>query len=48
MWSIAMGMTAFVITQRPWMFWLVIAAGFSIYFLQAYLRKRPATIGDRS
>jgi hypothetical protein len=48
MWSIAIGMTAFVVTQRLWMFWLVMAAGFAIYFLQAYLRKRPATIGDRS
>jgi protein-S-isoprenylcysteine O-methyltransferase Ste14 len=48
MWSIAIGMTAFVVTQRIWMFWLVMAAGFAIYFLQAYLRKRPATIGDRS
>ena len=43
MWSIAIGMTAFVITRRIWMFWLVMGAGFAIYFLQAYLRKRPAT-----
>jgi hypothetical protein len=43
MWSIAMGMTAFVVTQRIWVFWLVMSAGFAIYFLQAYLRKRPST-----
>ncbi|MGA8308008.1 MAG: isoprenylcysteine carboxylmethyltransferase family protein, partial [Candidatus Acidiferrales bacterium] len=43
MWSIAIGMTAFVVTQRIWMFWLVMGVGFAIYFLQAYLRKRPAT-----
>jgi hypothetical protein len=43
MWSIPIGMTAFVITQRLWSFWLVMAVGFAIYFRQAYLRKRPAT-----
>jgi hypothetical protein len=43
MWSIAMGMTAFVVTQRLWSFWLVMALGFAIYFLQAHLRKRPIT-----
>jgi hypothetical protein len=48
MWSIAIGMTAFVVTQRIWMFWLVMGVGFAIYFLQAYLRKRPASPGDRS
>jgi hypothetical protein len=48
MWSIAIVMTAFVLTQRLWVFWLVMGAGFAIYFLQAYLRKRPATLGDRS
>jgi protein-S-isoprenylcysteine O-methyltransferase Ste14 len=48
MWGIAVGMTAFVVTQRIWMFWLVMGAGFATYFLQAYLRKRPATVGDRS
>jgi hypothetical protein len=42
MWSIAIGMTAFVVTQRIWMFWLVMGVGFAIYFLQAYLRKRPS------
>ena len=41
MWSIPIGMTAFVITQRLWSFWLVMSVGFAIYFLQAHLRKRP-------
>jgi hypothetical protein len=40
--------TDFEFKQRFWMFWLVMAAGFATYFLQAYLRKRPTTVGDRS
>jgi protein-S-isoprenylcysteine O-methyltransferase Ste14 len=43
MWSIPIGMTAFVITQRLWSFWLIMALGFAICFLKAHLRKRPAT-----
>jgi protein-S-isoprenylcysteine O-methyltransferase Ste14 len=41
-WSIAIGMTAFVITQRAWLFYALTAAGFAIYFLQAWLRKPRA------
>ncbi len=40
MWALAAGMTAFVITQKIWLFYAVTAAGFAIYFLQAWLRKR--------
>ena len=43
MWTIPIGTTDFVLTQRLWAFWLVTALGFTIYFLQAYLRKHPAT-----
>jgi protein-S-isoprenylcysteine O-methyltransferase Ste14 len=43
-WSIALGMAAFVATERLWVFWLVMTLGFAIYFLQAWLRKRPATL----
>ncbi|MGA8143214.1 MAG: methyltransferase [Candidatus Acidiferrales bacterium] len=43
MWSIALAMAAFVATQRIVIFWAVMAAGFAIYFLQAYLRKSRAT-----
>jgi protein-S-isoprenylcysteine O-methyltransferase Ste14 len=39
-WGIAVGITAFVITHQLWHFWLVMGAGFAIYFLQGYLRKR--------
>ena len=39
-WSIAIGLAAFAITQRIWATWVTMAAGFLIYFLQAYLRKR--------
>jgi len=39
-WSIAIGLAAFAITQRIWTTWAAMAAGFFIYFLQGYLRKR--------
>jgi protein-S-isoprenylcysteine O-methyltransferase Ste14 len=39
-WSFAAAMLAFVVTQRASVLWTVIAIGFAIYFLQAYLRKR--------
>jgi protein-S-isoprenylcysteine O-methyltransferase Ste14 len=42
MWSIPLGMTGFVLTQRIWVFYAVMGAGFAIYFLQGWLRKRPA------
>jgi hypothetical protein len=35
-------MFAFVFTQRASVLWTVIAIAFAIYFLQAYLRKRPS------
>jgi protein-S-isoprenylcysteine O-methyltransferase Ste14 len=41
-WGIALAMAVFVITQRLWHFWLVMGAGFAVYFLQAHLRKRPS------
>jgi protein-S-isoprenylcysteine O-methyltransferase Ste14 len=42
-WCFAAAMLAFVFTQRASVLWTVIAIGFVIYFLQAYLRKRPST-----
>ncbi len=41
-WSFAAAMFAFVFTQRNSVLWGVVALGFVIYFLQAYLRKRPS------
>jgi protein-S-isoprenylcysteine O-methyltransferase Ste14 len=42
MWSIALGMTVFIITTKLWYCWAVMGGGFAIYFLQAAMRKRPS------
>ncbi|MGA2269086.1 MAG: methyltransferase [Bryobacteraceae bacterium] len=40
MWSFAIGMAVFVVTLRIVHFWIIMGAGFAVYFLQAWLRKR--------
>lgn len=39
-WSFAAGELAFAVTLKPAYFYAVIGAGFAIYFLQGYLRKK--------
>ena len=41
-WSFAVGMAVFDLTLRLAHFWIIIGAGFAVYFLQAWLRKRTA------
>jgi protein-S-isoprenylcysteine O-methyltransferase Ste14 len=43
-WSFAVGMAVFDVTLRLVHFWTIMAAGFAVYFLQAWLRKRRARI----
>ena len=42
MWSFAMAMAVFDVTLRLAHFWIVMGAGFAVYFLQGWLRKRRA------
>ena len=42
MWGLAVGMAIFDITLRLVHFWVIMGAGFAIYALQAWLRKRTA------
>ena len=44
MWGLAMGMAVFDVTLRLTDFWIIMGAGFAIYFLQDRLRKRTAKI----
>jgi hypothetical protein len=41
-WSFAIGMVVFDVTLRLVHFWVIMGAGFVVYFLQAWLRKRTA------
>ena len=40
MWSFAIGMAVFDVTLRLTHFWIIMGAGFAVYSLQAWLRKR--------
>ena len=42
MWGLAIGMAVFDVTLRLLHFWIIICAGFAVYALQAWLRKRRA------
>jgi protein-S-isoprenylcysteine O-methyltransferase Ste14 len=42
MWSFAIGMAVFDVTLRLLHFWIIMGAGFAVYALQAWLRKRRA------
>jgi protein-S-isoprenylcysteine O-methyltransferase Ste14 len=42
MWSFAIGMAVFDVTLRIVHFWIVMGAGFAVYFVHAWLRKRRA------
>jgi protein-S-isoprenylcysteine O-methyltransferase Ste14 len=42
MWGLAVGMAVFDVTLRLVHFWTIMGAGFAVYFLQAWLRKRTA------
>jgi len=42
MWSFAGGIAAFAATENIVYFWIVIGAGMAIYFLQSFLRRKPA------
>jgi protein-S-isoprenylcysteine O-methyltransferase Ste14 len=41
-WSPTVGLAVFTVTLRIAYFWGIVIAGFAIYFLQGYLRKRNA------
>ena len=41
-WSFAIGMAVFDVTLRLAHFWIIMGAGFAVYFLQAWARKRTA------
>jgi len=41
-WSLAIGMAVFDVTLRLMHFWIIMGAGFAVYFLQAWVRKRRA------
>jgi protein-S-isoprenylcysteine O-methyltransferase Ste14 len=41
-WSFAIGMAVFDVTLRLAHFWIIMGAGFAVYFLQAWARKRRA------
>jgi protein-S-isoprenylcysteine O-methyltransferase Ste14 len=43
MWGCAAGMVAFAATLNVLYYWVFMGIGFAIYFLQAFLRKKPAT-----
>jgi protein-S-isoprenylcysteine O-methyltransferase Ste14 len=40
MWSIAIGMAVYDVTMRIVHFWIIMGAGFAVYFVHARLRKR--------
>jgi protein-S-isoprenylcysteine O-methyltransferase Ste14 len=42
MWSIAIGMAVLDVTLRVLHFWIIMSAGFAVYFVHARLRKRSA------
>ena len=44
-WSFAIGMAVFDVTLRLVHFWIIMGAGFVVYFLQAWLRKRRKPAG---
>jgi protein-S-isoprenylcysteine O-methyltransferase Ste14 len=39
MWSLAIGMAVFDVTLRLAHFWIIMGTGFTVYFLQAWVRK---------
>jgi len=45
MWGLAIGMAVFDVTLRLLHFWIVMGAGFAVYYLQAWLRKRRKAAG---
>jgi protein-S-isoprenylcysteine O-methyltransferase Ste14 len=45
MWSLAIGMAVFDVTLRLAHFWIIVGTGFTVYFLQAWLRKRRKAAG---
>jgi protein-S-isoprenylcysteine O-methyltransferase Ste14 len=40
LWGIAVGMAVFVVTERIVYFWIVMGAGFAVYFVQGHLRGK--------
>jgi protein-S-isoprenylcysteine O-methyltransferase Ste14 len=42
MWGCAVGMALFAATENILYYWVPMGVGFGIYFLQAFLRKKPA------
>jgi hypothetical protein len=40
MWGLAIGMAVYAVTLRLAHFWIIIGAGFAVYFVQAWVRKR--------
>jgi protein-S-isoprenylcysteine O-methyltransferase Ste14 len=42
MWGCAAGIAVFAVTLRVLHFWLIMGAGFAVYFLQSFLRSRTA------
>jgi len=45
MWGCAIGIAAFAVTLQVIYFWIVLAIGFAIYFLQSFWRSRTAKAG---
>ena len=45
MWSFAIGMAVFDATLRLAHFWIIMGAGFAVYFVHAWLRKRQKPAG---
>jgi len=45
MWGLAIGMAVFDVTLRLTHFWIIMGAGFAVYYLQAWLRKRRKAAG---
>ena len=42
MWGCAIGIAVFAVTLRLLHFWLIMGAGFAVYFLQSFWRGRTA------
>jgi chromate transport protein ChrA len=42
MWGCAIGIAVFAVTLQLLHFWIIMAAGFAIYFLQSFWRGRTA------
>jgi protein-S-isoprenylcysteine O-methyltransferase Ste14 len=42
MWGCAVGMALFAATENILYYWVAMGVGFAIYFLQAFMRKKPA------